>query len=154
MFDQEITIHLPDTAATENLGARIAGIAETPVVMFLSGQLAAGKTTFTRGFLRARGHAGAVKSPTFTLVESYELQSRALHHFDLYRIEDAEELEYIGLDEYFTGTADCLVEWPERGADVLPPPDLHLHLSVVGQSRDARVLAATMLGRELLQGLI
>jgi tRNA threonylcarbamoyladenosine biosynthesis protein TsaE len=134
----------------EALGAAIARAAPVAFTVFLSGQLAAGKTTLARGFVCALGHAGAVKSPTFTLVESYELADRRIHHFDLYRITDPEELEYIGLDEYFDGGALCLVEWPERGAGVLPVADLELRLSVVPAGRLVDAVAKTTAGEKLL----
>lgn len=134
----------------EALGAAIAREAPAAFTVFLSGQLAAGKTTLARGLVRALGHDGAVKSPTFTLVESYELADRRVHHFDLYRITDPEELEYIGLDEYFDGSALCLVEWPERGAGVLPVADLELRLSVVPAGRQVDAVARTTAGEKLL----
>jgi tRNA threonylcarbamoyladenosine biosynthesis protein TsaE len=137
--------------AMEAFGAAIARATAGNVRIYLSGELAAGKTTLARGYLRARGHAGAVKSPTFTLVESYELDGRMVHHFDLYRIADPEELEYIGLDEYFEAGADCLVEWPRRGNGVLPAADLDISLEVRGSARRARVTAATDDGHNLLE---
>ncbi len=138
----------------EGFGAAIAAAATTDeITIFLSGNLAAGKTTLARGYLRQLGHRGAVKSPTFTLVESYELNGRAVHHFDLYRLEDSEELEYIGLDEYFEAGADCLVEWPERGTGALPVPDLHIRLEVRGEVRQALVTAETECGDKLLEGV-
>lgn len=134
----------------EAFGAAIAAATTAEITVYLSGELAAGKTTLARGYMRGLGHTGAVKSPTFTLVESYELNGRAVHHFDLYRLEDAEELEYIGLDEYFDAGADCLVEWPERGAGALPSPDLDICLEVCGGARRARVTARTKYGNKLL----
>ncbi len=135
----------------EAFAADVAAAAVAPVHIDLSGALAAGKTTFARGFVHARGHRGAVKSPTFTLVESYELPAHSVHHFDLYRIADAEELEYLGLDEYFGVGADCLVEWPERGAGILPPPDLALAFAVVAGGRDVTLTAHSPLGREIVR---
>tara|TARA_R110002073_G_scaffold22556_5_gene77764 strand:- start:425 stop:889 length:465 start_codon:yes stop_codon:yes gene_type:complete len=140
-----------DTAsAMEALGAAIARHAPTAFTVFLSGQLAAGKTTLARGLVRALGHAGAVKSPTFTLVESYDIAGRRVHHFDLYRIADPEELEYIGLDEYFDDGALCLVEWPERGTGCLPVADLELNFRVVAAGRHVEALARTPAGEKLL----
>jgi tRNA threonylcarbamoyladenosine biosynthesis protein TsaE len=138
-------------AAMEAFGAAIARAAAADLRVYLSGELAAGKTTLARGFIRARGHVGAVKSPTFTLVESYELSGRMVHHFDLYRIADAEELDYIGLDEYFDAGADCLVEWPGHGAYVLPPADLEITLEVVGDGRRAGLVAASENGHRVLE---
>jgi tRNA threonylcarbamoyladenosine biosynthesis protein TsaE len=141
-------------AAMETFGGAIADAAAgREVRLYLSGDLAAGKTTLTRGFLRRRGHGGAVKSPTFTLVESYDPGGRQVHHFDLYRITDAEELDYIGIEEYFVAQTDCIVEWPERGAGVLPPPDLEIRLVAQGSSRLATVVAVTPAGHKMLEEL-
>lgn len=146
-----ITIEIETEMAMEALGAAIAEAATAAITVYLSGDLAAGKTTLARGYMRRNGHHGAVKSPTFTLVESYTLDTRAVHHFDLYRLEDAEELEYIGLDEYFEAGADCLVEWPGRGYGALPLPDLDIQLEVRGGVRRARISAATEYGEKLLE---
>jgi tRNA threonylcarbamoyladenosine biosynthesis protein TsaE len=147
------SIEIATAAAMEAFGASVARAASAPITVYLSGQLAAGKTTFARGYLRGFGHGGAVKSPTFTLVESYELSARAIHHFDLYRLEDAEELEFIGLDEYFETGADCLVEWPERGRSLLPAPDLDIHLTVCGEVRQGEISAGTEYGEKLLESI-
>ena len=136
----------------EALGGRLARCCRAGVRLYLSGELAAGKTTFTRGYLRALGYAGAVKSPTFTLVESYRLASRVVHHFDLYRMAAA-ELEFIGIEEYFDADADCLIEWAERGAPILPPPDLTLTLRVVDEGREARLEGHGRLGDEIVSKL-
>lgn len=130
------TLLVPDAAAMEAAGGRLARLVSGGLCIHLRGELAAGKTTFARGYLRALGHPGAVKSPTFTLVESYVLADRSVHHFDLYRLVDPLELEFIGIDEYFGPTADTLVEWPERGAGVLPASDIEIVLDVVGTARE------------------
>jgi tRNA threonylcarbamoyladenosine biosynthesis protein TsaE len=140
---------IPQAEDMEALGARLAIACPPGVHIHLSGDLAAGKTTFARGYLRALGHDGAVKSPTFTLVESYGLASRTVHHFDLYRMA-AGELEFIGIEDYFDADADCLIEWAERGAPVLPPPDLALTLRVIDGGREVVLESHSKLGDEII----
>ncbi|HCK80869.1 MAG TPA: tRNA (adenosine(37)-N6)-threonylcarbamoyltransferase complex ATPase subunit type 1 TsaE [Candidatus Competibacteraceae bacterium] len=115
---------LDSAAATERLGAQLGRTLLPGCIIYLRGDLGAGKTTLARGLLHGLGHRGTVKSPTFTLVEPYELAGWRLFHWDLYRLSDPEELEYLGLREQLDGDAILLIEWPERGQGELPAADL------------------------------
>jgi tRNA threonylcarbamoyladenosine biosynthesis protein TsaE len=128
---------LPDEAATLAAGAALAvrlGPRRSALVC-LHGELGAGKTTLVRGLLRALGHRGSVKSPTYTLLEPYDLPNCRVYHFDFYRILDPQELDFIGLDELLDDAALKLVEWPERAGDRLPAADVDVHLGVEGVGR-------------------
>ena len=134
---------LADEAATMGLGERLARNLAAPQVIFLHGELGAGKTTFSRGFLRGRGHAGSVKSPTYTLVEPYEETAGGpVYHLDLYRLGDAQELAFLGLEDYLSAGGYLLIEWPERAPTQLPEPTITLSLSASGTGRLATVCAA------------
>jgi tRNA threonylcarbamoyladenosine biosynthesis protein TsaE len=153
MFER--TEILMDEEATVAAGAELGRLLQPSTILFLEGQLGAGKTTFTRGVLNAFGYSGAVKSPTYTLVEPYETQGGKLYHFDLYRLGDPEELAFMGIRDYFDEQAICLVEWPERGSGFLPPPDiqLELHPEALDQGKIARRItmqAMTKKGEEIL----
>ena len=146
-------IRLEDEAATLEFGAKLAaatflaqdqkrdavapgaGIPHLGGMIYLQGDLGAGKTTLARGFMRAFGYSGAVKSPTYTLVEPYELELCNIYHFDLYRLADPEEVAYLGTDEYFAESNLCLVEWAEKGAKWLPPADLVIDIADEGTGR-------------------
>ena len=145
------TLLLADEAASLEYAKRFAGTLSAPLVVYLTGELGAGKTFFTRGVLRGLGYQGAVKSPTYTLVESYQLALGDIHHFDLYRIADAEELDYIGLDHYFTGHSIVFIEWPSRGAGVLPEADILLEFHHLERGRELIVSAISERGRDILQ---
>jgi len=136
-----------------NLGRAIARALAGPAFVYLDGDLGTGKTTLCRGILRELGHEGAVKSPTFTLVEPYDLDKGQVYHFDLYRLGDPEELDFIGIDDYFSGQHLCLVEWPEKAGRRLPTPDVSIRLEVSRRRRDVTITPATERGQEILTRL-
>jgi tRNA threonylcarbamoyladenosine biosynthesis protein TsaE len=144
---------LPDEAATIDLGRRLAGALPDGLVAFLHGDLGAGKTTFARAFLQALGVGERVKSPTYSLVEGYEIGERRAFHLDLYRIADPGELEWLGLDSLAEPGAIVLVEWPERGRGALPPVDLELSFRHEGNGRAVAFQAHTPAGRRVIQTL-
>jgi tRNA threonylcarbamoyladenosine biosynthesis protein TsaE len=148
------TVALPDEAATLELGARLAATLRPGLVVYLSGELGSGKTTLVRGCLRALGYRGRVKSPTFALVEVYRLSRLYLHHFDFYRFNDPREWVDAGFRDVFGGDDVCLVEWPEKAGNELPPADLAIRLEHVEVGRTARITANTEAGSRCLEGLI
>lgn len=148
-----IEYHLDDAEATESLGRRLAACQQAGLVVFLHGDLGAGKTTLVRGYLRGLGHTGPVKSPTYALIEPYEMAQGNLYHLDLYRLADPEELEWIGLRDLFDGDSVCLIEWPQRGEGMLPEPDVNISLSVEGRGRRLVLEALSTRGEQLVRCL-
>ncbi|MGI0117996.1 tRNA (adenosine(37)-N6)-threonylcarbamoyltransferase complex ATPase subunit type 1 TsaE [Zooshikella sp. RANM57] len=149
------TILLVDEAATVAFGQQLAKASGGKGVIYLYGDLGAGKTTLCRGVLQQMGHDGAVKSPTYTLVEPYNLVSgQVVYHFDLYRLGDPEELELLGGREYFNQSALCMIEWPERGAGFLPAADLKLTLQYQQGARTVEVLPASQHGQDIAAKLV
>lgn len=142
-------IELFDQQQTEDLGAALWLSLPQKCLLFLVGDLGAGKTTLMRGMLRAAGYQGAVKSPTYSLVEEYEVDGRRVFHFDLYRLKDPEELEWMGMTDYLAQSALCCVEWPQMGEGLLPEADLVLTLSINGQGRLAKlkIVNPVLIGR-------
>ena len=126
---------------------------QAAVVVYLQGELGAGKTTICRGVLQACGHSGAVKSPTYTLVEPYELLAARVFHFDLYRLGDPEELEYMGIRDYFEPGNICLIEWPDKGQGILQAADLELTLAVIPAGRGLHLAAHTRQGEAVVAGV-
>jgi len=146
---------LQGEASQVGFGRRLGELTGQRALIFLEGDLGAGKTTLVRGFLEARGYAGRVKSPTYTLIEPYELSDGRLYHLDLYRLGHPEELEYLGLREMLEEEAVLLVEWPQRGAGWLPEPDLRVRLEYVAQgtARRAVVEPCSALGQGVVSRL-
>lgn len=149
----EITCFLPNENELLTFAAAVAGYVSPPCVIFLYGNLGAGKTTFARGFLRGLHHEGKVKSPTYTLVEIYHVKQATLYHFDFYRLQDAHELEYMGIQDYFTSQAICLIEWPEKGGKILPRPDLSCYIKPHQAGREMTMQAHSPIGRDILKWL-
>lgn len=128
---------LADEHETEALGKQFAKSVHFPFIIFLEGDLGAGKTTWVRGFLKGMGYSGNVKSPTYTLVEIYPFVQGTVYHFDLYRIMHPEELEFIGISEYFEEKSIALIEWPQQGIGLLPKADLRVELKPSEKGRVA-----------------
>lgn len=145
-----MTAQLPDEAATLRLGAALAAGARNGLVLHLIGDLGAGKTTLVRGLLGALGHRGRVKSPTYTLLEPYDLSRLYLYHFDFYRFKDRSEWLNSGFQEHFGPEALCVVEWPEKAGDAIAPPDLWIRLAYQGEGRVAQLDARSPQGEAWL----
>lgn len=141
---------LADENDTLHLGSRFAQHVSPPLIIWLEGDLGAGKTTFTRGLLSALGHQGAVKSPTYNIVETYSFNRFDLHHFDLYRFQSPEEWLDAGLDELITSDSVVLIEWPQLGGDLAPPADIILNIRIKENGRTVRMSALTATGKHTL----
>lgn len=120
---------------TQQLAQQLAAYCQPPLVIYFQGQLGAGKTTLVRALLRALGISGAIKSPTYALLEPYQTESMLIYHFDLYRLVDAEELDYLGIRDYLQDDAICLIEWPEKGKGHLPEADIHCKIDILADAR-------------------
>jgi tRNA threonylcarbamoyladenosine biosynthesis protein TsaE len=146
-------LKLPDPGSTLRLGEALAAGAAPGTVLFISGELGAGKTTLVRGLLRGLGYSGRAKSPTYALVEPYSLSSLDLYHFDFYRFKDRSEWLNSGFRDYFNAQSLCVVEWPEKAGDLLSAPDLHIRIDFDGEARRARVEAGSPAGEAWLSSL-
>lgn len=135
-----LTLTIPDEASMLALGEQLVPYLQPPQLVFLHGELGVGKTTLVRGILRALGWQGVVKSPTFTVVEPYDLGDKQLYHFDLYRLTSADELEFIGIRDYFTESSLIFVEWPSRALSCLPEPDVNCYIDMLTHGREVRWL--------------
>lgn len=132
-------------------GNQLAKIVEPGTVIYLNGTLGAGKTTITRGFLQGLGFNGKVKSPTYTLVEPYDINGMPIYHFDFYRLQDANELENIGVRDYFSGNGICIIEWPDKAFPLLPPADITCDISFANTSRVITLQAHSKKGEATLK---
>ena len=133
------SLFVPDESSMLELGSKIADYLPDAGVVFLTGDLGAGKTTLVRGVLQSLGHQGIVKSPTYTLVEPYRVNGRDIYHFDLYRLADPEEIEYLGGRDYFNANSLCFIEWPAQAKGFLPAPDLNIELEHLRNGRSAHM---------------
>ncbi|CEK11732.1 tRNA (adenosine(37)-N6)-threonylcarbamoyltransferase complex ATPase subunit type 1 TsaE [Legionella hackeliae] len=145
-----IDVVLPGESDSEVLAAKLAQVLTSPLVLSFSGEIGAGKTTFIRAMLRALGIKTAVKSPTFSLVESYQCKDFQVHHFDLYRIHEESELEYIGFRDYFREDSICCIEWPEHARNFLNKVDMNFSFVIHGSGRLLTMKAASLVGEKLL----
>ncbi len=146
--------YIPTEQAMLDFGAKLAQICSHSATIFLYGNLGAGKTTLVRGFLRGLGYEGLVKSPTYTLVEPYAFDHFHIFHFDLYRVKNVQELEYIGIQDYFIPESIRLIEWPENGERFLPPPDLSCYIEPKEEGRELKISAQTPCGQDILKRLL
>ena len=152
----QMQILLEDEQKMQVFGEKIAqviGQINAPLLILLNGDLGAGKTTLSRGILNGLGHRGSVKSPTYTLVEPYDLEIGKVFHFDLYRLVDPEELYDIGFNDYLTESQLCMIEWPDKGGSLLPKADISLQINSNGTGRKVILTAQTSLGSQCVNEL-
>ena len=146
-------ITLKNETETTEIGARVASCLKGGEVIYLKGELGTGKTTLVRGALNELGHTGNVKSPTYTIVEPYSIDSHVIYHFDLYRLDDPEELESLGIRDYCDGQSICFFEWPEKGGDFLPDADILISLSYQNEGRALEISAFSEIGDSIIGNL-
>ncbi len=148
--DSGITLRLADENATLDCARRLAGILQPGLVIYLEGDLGTGKTTLVRGILNALGHTGRVKSPTYTLLESYTVKDYEIRHFDLYRMQTPEEWDGAGFDDEYDGMNILLIEWPEQGLGYVPHADLEIRFDILADGREVKIDAFSFAGKECL----
>jgi tRNA threonylcarbamoyladenosine biosynthesis protein TsaE len=152
----QMQILLEDEQKMQVFGEKIAqviGQINAPLLILLNGDLGAGKTTLSRGILNGLGHRGSVKSPTYTLVEPYDLEIGKVFHFDLYRLVDPEELYDIGFNDYLSESQLCMIEWPDKGGSLLPKADISMQINSNGTGRQVILTAQTSLGSQCVNEL-
>lgn len=147
--------NIADEGDMLSFGGALAAVTQGKALIYLSGDLGAGKTTLVRGFLKMLGHTGRVKSPTYGLVEPYQLGEQSVYHFDLYRLKNPSEIEGIGMQDYLSEEAICLIEWPEKALSRLPKPDIflkiHMDIKNYSQSRQVEINAITPRGHDIVE---
>ena len=153
---ESLTQYIPDEFSMLRFGKKLAKIllklhTKKAIMVYLNGDLGAGKTTLTRGMLQGIGHQGNVKSPTYTLVEEYNISGKMIYHFDLYRLADPEELEFMGIRDYFNTDSICLIEWSEKGQGILPEADILVNIDYYDDARNIELIAQTNLGKNIIK---
>ena len=143
-------IPLKNEIETTEIGAKVASYLQGGEIIYLKGELGTGKTTLVRGALNKLGFVGNVKSPTYTIVEPYSIDNHVVYHFDLYRLNDPEELESLGIRDYCDGQSICFFEWPEKGKNLTPNADINLLLSYTKEGRNVELTAITEIGKSIL----
>ena len=146
-------IPLKNETETKAIGEKVASCLKGSEIIYLKGDLGTGKTTLVRGALNKLGHMGSVKSPTFTIVEPYSINNHVIYHFDLYRLDDPEELESLGIRDYCDGQSICFFEWPEKGGNLLPNADINLELTYLENTREVEFTSKSDVGKTILKQL-
>ena len=144
-------IPLKNETETKAIGEKVASCLKGSEIIYLKGDLGTGKTTLVRGALNKLGFTGSVKSPTYTIVEPYSIDNFIIYHFDLYRLNDPEEIESLGIRDYCDGQSICFFEWPEKGGNLLPNADVLLILSYHKEGRKAELIGQTEAGNKILR---
>ena len=150
MTDEKLILYLSDELASKQWAEQLAQQLHAPLIITFSGDIGVGKTTIIRAMLRALGIQCAIKSPTFSLVESYSCDDFSVHHFDLYRIHNEDELEYMGFRDFFSEHSICCIEWAEHARSLLPHVDLHCQLKIKGTGRELEIKGLSGAGQKVV----